>query len=217
MTGFAAVTAPAFAQFNTVAKMPNLYKVEVLKTASDDDVPEVAGRTADLLPAADERPSETTVYDDAYKKEWTARFLSVCYPLRHIRINSTFGYRTDPFTGKRRYHNGVDLHARSDEVFAMLDGVVVKVGQDRASGKYVTLQHGSYTVSYCHLSRTIATKGAFVKAGTVVGITGSTGRSTGEHLHITCKLDGKNIDPLLLLDFIKATREECVAALVKVI
>ncbi len=217
MTGFAAMTAPAFAQFNTVAKMPNLYKVEVLKTASDDDVPEVAGRTADLLPIADERPSETTVYDDAYKKEWTDRFLSVCYPLRHIRINSTFGYRRDPFTGKRRYHNGVDLHARSDEVFAMLDGVVVKVGQDKSSGKYVTLQHGSYTVSYCHLSRTIATKGAFVKAGTVVGITGSTGRSTGEHLHITCKLDGKNIDPLLLLDFIKATREECVAALVKVI
>ncbi len=138
------------------------------------------------------------------------------YIHRQVRINSTFGYRTDPFTGKRRYHNGVDLHARSDEVFAMLDGVVVKVGQDRALGKYVTLQHGNYMVSYCHLSRTIATK-AFVKAGTVVGITGSTGRSTGEHLHITCKLDGKNIDPLLLLDFIKATREECVAALVKVI
>ncbi len=85
MTGFAAMTAPAFAQFNTVAKMPNLYKVEVLKTASDDDVPEVAGLTADLLPAMDERTSETTVYDDAYKKELDSplpqRLLSVAaYP-----------------------------------------------------------------------------------------------------------------------------------------
>ena len=49
----------------------------------------------------------------------------------------------------------------------------------------------------------------------VVGITGSTGRSTGEHLHISCKLDGKSVDPLMVLDYIKSIREECVAALVE--
>lgn len=216
MMRLTAMTAPAFAQFNTVAKLPNLYKVEVVKTASDDDITETACLTEDLSEIPDGQPTETEAYDDAYKKKWTDRFLSVCYPLRHIRINSSFGYRNDPFTGKRKYHNGLDLHARGDEVFAMMDGVVVKIGQDNVSGKYVVLRHGNYTVSYCHLSRATATKGAAVKAGTVVGITGSTGRSTGEHLHITCKLGGKNIDPLLLLDFIKATREECVAALVKV-
>lgn len=217
LAGLAVMTTPAHAQFNTVASMPNLYKVEVVKASPDDLVCDVAELTADLVSISDIQPDETAHYDNSYKKVWTDRFLSVCYPLRHIKINSPFGYRKDPFTGKRKYHNGLDLHARCDEVFAMMDGVVVKVGQDSASGKYVTLQHGAYTVSYCHLSRTIATKGAVVKAGTVVGITGSTGRSTGEHLHITCKLNGKNIDPLLLLDFIKATREECVAALVKVI
>lgn len=216
MMRLTAMTAPAFAQFNTVAKPPNLYKVEIVKTASDDDITETACLTEDLSEIPDGQPTETEAYDDAYKKKWTDRFLSVCYPLRHIRINSSFGYRNDPFTGKRKYHNGLDLHARGDEVFAMMDGVVVKIGQDNVSGKYVVLRHGNYTVSYCHLSRATATKGAAVKAGTVVGITGSTGRSTGEHLHITCKLGGKNIDPLLLLDFIKATREECVAALVKV-
>ena len=110
-------------------------------------------------------------------------------------------------------HNGIDLHARGDEVLAMMEGVVVKVGQDKTSGKYVTLRHGNYTVSYCHLSKVLVGKGATVRPRDVVGVSGSTGRSTGEHLHITCKLNGKSIDPLLVLDYIKSIQEECVAAL----
>ena len=133
--------------------------------------------------------------------------------MRHIRINSPYGYRKDPFTGKKRFHGGLDLHARGDEVLAMMEGVVVKVGQDKASGKYVTLQHGAYTVSYCHLSKILAVKGAAVRPRDVVGITGSTGRSTGEHLHITCKLDGKSVNPSVILDYIQSVRQECVEAL----
>ena len=109
--------------------------------------------------------------------------------------------------------NGIDLHARGDEVMAMMAGVVVKVGQDKSSGKYVTLRHGDYTVSYCHLSRVLTRKGAAIRPRDVVGITGSTGRSTGEHLHISCKLEGKSIDPSVILDYIRSIREECVAAL----
>ena len=139
--------------------------------------------------------------------------MSVSYPLQRIRINSSYGYRKDPFTGKRKFHNGIDLHARGDEVLAMMEGVVVKVGQDKTSGKYVTLRHGSYTVSYCHLSKVLVGKGATVRPRDVVGVSGSTGRSTGEHLHITCKLNGKSIDPQLVLDYIKSIQEECVAAL----
>ena len=69
----------------------------------------------------------------------------------------------------------------------MMQGRVIAVGQDKVSGKYVTLQHGNFTVSYCHLSRVSASKGQIVKVGEVVGITGNTGRSTGEHLHITIR------------------------------
>ncbi|GAA6254289.1 M23 family metallopeptidase [Bacteroides sp. f07] len=152
---------------------------------------------------------------DVRKKIWIDRYLSVSYPLRHIRITSPYGYRKDPFTGKRKFHGGIDLHARSEKVLVMMDGVVVKVGQDKTSGKYVTLQHGNYLISYCHLSRVLAVKGAVVHPRDVVGITGSTGRSTGEHLHITCKLNGKSINPMLLLDFIKATQQECVSALLQ--
>lgn len=95
----------------------------------------------------------------------------------------------------------------------MMAGVVVKVGQGKSSGKYVTLRHGDYTVSYCHLSRVLTRKGAAIRPRDVVGITGSTGRSTGEHLHISCKLEGKSIDPSVILDYIRSIREECVAAL----
>lgn len=192
MSGVLLCAMPARAQFNTVATVQNRCKVEVLRNGADD---------AEPAPA------------DVNKRIWIDRYLGVSYPLRRIKVNSSYGYRKDPFTGKKKFHNGIDLHARGDEVLAMMEGVVVKVGQDKTSGKYVTLRHGSYTVSYCHLSKILVAKGAAVRPRDVVGVTGSTGRSTGEHLHITCKLNGKNINPLLLLDHIKSIQEECVAAL----
>lgn len=211
MAGVSLCTVPAKAQFNTVAAIPARYKVEVRHTGTDkmEFTPEntVSGQDtpAELLAAAS--PA------DADRKMWLERYLSVSYPLRYIRITSPYGYRKDPITGKKRFHGGLDLHARSDEVLAMMEGVVVKVGQDKASGKYVTLRHGRYTVSYCHLSKILAVKGAVVRPRDVVGITGSTGRSTGEHLHITCRLDGKSVNPTVILDYIESTRKECVAAL----
>lgn len=211
MSGFSLCAMPAYAQFNTVSTVPNRYRVEVLRTGTGkteptpESVAPVQGASTDTLASASPV--------DIRKKKWIDRYLGVCYPLRNIRITSLYGYRKDPFTGKKRFHGGLDLHARGDEVCAMMEGVVVKVGQDKTSGKYVTLRHGSYSVSYCHLSRIFAVKGAVVRPGDAVGITGSTGRSTGEHLHITCKLDGKSVDPLIILDYIKSTRQECVAAL----
>lgn len=211
MSGISLWAVPAQAQFNTVATVPNRYRVEVLRTGTDkaDPVPEstapVQGAPTDVLTSA---PSV-----DVRKKMWIDRYLGVCYPLRNIRITSSYGYRKDPFTGKRKFHDGIDLHARGDEVLAMMEGIVVKVGQDKTSGKYVTLRHGNYTVSYCHLSRVFAIKGATIRPRDVVGITGSTGRSTGEHLHITCKLDGKSVNPSILFDYIKSMQQECVAAL----
>ena len=140
---------------------------------------------------------------DTKKKEQVARYLSVCYPLSHIKINSPYGYRKDPFTGKRKFHNGIDLHARSAKVFAMMQGRVLKVEQDKVSGKYITLQHGSFTVSYCHLSQISVSQGQAVLPGDVVGITGNTGRSTGEHLHITCKYKGETINPSIIFSCVR--------------
>lgn len=210
MTGVSCFALPVHAQFNTVVAAPVRYKVEAAPWVDGKAVPLPGMASVQSTTPAGDTP---VLPVDIRKKEWMDRYLSVSYPLRRIKINSRYGYRKDPFSGKKKFHNGIDLHARGDEVLAMMEGVVVKVGQDKSSGKYVVLRHGSYTVSYCHLSQIRTVRGAAVRPRDVVGVTGSTGRSTGEHLHITCKLDGKSVDPLLILDYIKSTREECVAAL----
>ena len=187
--------------------MPAGRRAELLLSGTENPRPSPVG----AAPAQDAEASTPSV--EARKKEWVERYLSVCYPLRRVHVTSPYGYRSDPFTGKRRFHDGLDLHARGEEALAMMEGVVVRVGQDRSSGKYVTLRHGSYTVSYCHLSKILVVKGMSVRPRDAVGVTGSTGRSTGEHLHITCKLDGRSVDPSLLLNYIAATQRECVEAL----
>lgn len=211
MSGISLWAMSAQAQFNTVATIPDRYKVEVLRAGTDKAEPTPESVAPSQGASTDVLASASPV--DIRKKMWIDRYLGVCYPLRSIQVTSPYGYRKDPFTGKRKFHGGIDLHARSEEVLVMMEGVVVKVGQDKTSGKYVTLRHGSYTVSYCHLSRILAVKGAVVRPRDVVGITGSTGRSTGPHLHISCKLDGKSVDPSILFDYIQSTQQECVAAL----
>ena len=120
------------------------------------------------------------------------------YPLRNIKITSPFGYRIDPFTGKRTMHNGVDLAAQAAVVYSMLDGTVESTDYNSRSGNFIILRHGNFRISYCHLSKILVTKGQSVLAGYPVGITGNTGRSTGEHLHVTAKYKGRVFNPQLL-------------------
>ena len=178
------------AQFHTIASHPLQYKVEILKDRPKSETVNVK----DSLAMVGKKEKSTD------KEKWLERYMSVSLPLKKIIVTSPFGMRKDPFTKKRKMHNGIDLHARNDEVYAMFPGVVKKVGYDKRSGNYVTLQHGDYTVSYCHLSRVTVKEKMSVLAGDSVGITGNTGRSTGEHLHITCKMDSIYINPLLLIN-----------------
>lgn len=128
----------------------------------------------------------------------------MCFPLDTLVTTSPFGYRKDPFTGKRKMHNGIDFRASGDNVYSMMAGKVIKVGYDKLSGNYVTLQHGNIIVSYCHLSQVIKKKNDIVAVGEVVGVTGNTGRCTGEHLHITTKFKNKYIDPMILIMHIRS-------------
>lgn len=201
------------AQFNTISCPGNRYKVVVENPSQTTNETEA---TPESITSENEKsvPDKVALSStDTKKKEQVARYLSVCYPLSSVKINSPYGYRKDPFTGKRKFHNGIDLHARSSKVFAMIQGRVLKVGQDKVSGKYVTLQHGSFTVSYCHLSQISVSQGQDVLSGDVVGITGNTGRSTGEHLHITCKFNGNYIDPILIFKHIETVQKDCISTL----
>lgn len=190
------------AQFYTVSKHPASCKVQ-----RQQDLPEAREASKD--------DSSTKVGKSKAERpdEWIRQYLSVSYPMDRLVVNSPYGWRRDPFTGKQKLHNGMDFHARSYEVYAMMEGEVIKVGYDKRSGNYVTIRHGNYTVSYCHLSKALVRKNTVVKPGEVVAITGNTGRSTGEHLHLSAKYKGKYINPNILLQYIEDIRKEMIANL----
>lgn len=197
------------AQFHTIAYSKPLYKLqEVAEPTETKSLPEngEADNLVSLISMAGKQSEEM-------RSHWIGCYMSVSYPLKKIIVTSPYGRRKDPFTGKRRSHNGLDLRARNEEVYAMMPGKVVKVSSDKRSGKYVTIRHGDYIVSYCHLSKALVKKGVKVLPGEVVAISGNTGCSTGSHLHITAKYGKKHIDPAILLQLVKETREEALAHL----
>ena len=187
----------AKAQFNTVSDNVCRYKVKKV----EENIPFSANNDVDSL--AINPPLQETDSVDNKQKQWISSYPSITYPLKSIKITSPYGYRRDPFTGKLSWHNGLDLRAKNEPAYAMMDGIVEKVGYDNRSGNYVTLKHGNYHVSYCHLSSVLVGKGERVFSGTIVGVTGNTGRSTGCHLHLTCKKDGKSVNPTILLNLIE--------------
>ena len=177
------------AQFHTIASRPLHYRVEKVK-----DRPK-----SETVCVKDSLAMVGKKEENIDREKWLERYISVSLPLKKIKVTSPFGMRKDPFTGKKKMHNGIDLHARNDEVYAIFPGMVKKVGYDKCSGNYVILQLGDYMVSYCHLSKVAVKENTPVLAGDVLGITGNTGHSTGEHLHITFRFKGKYINPKLIL------------------
>ena len=130
-------------------------------------------------------------------------FLHASLPLKRIHITSRFGMRHHPILHRYCMHNGVDLKAHYENVFSMFPGKVVSFGQNKRSGKYVIIQTAGYSISYCHLSSILVRDGQYVHAGEVIAVSGNTGLSTGPHLHLTTKKDGKVIDPAILLNYVK--------------
>lgn len=118
-------------------------------------------------------------------------------------ITSKFGYRSSPFGGRRsEFHNGVDLAANyGAAVSAAGDGVVVYAGYQSGYGRTVVISHGfGYRSSYSHLSNFTVKAGEQVKKGGVIGRAGSSGRSTGPHVHFMIEKDGVLVDPLPFLN-----------------
>lgn len=111
-------------------------------------------------------------------------------------ITSPFGYRFDPVTGEWRLHTGTDIGvALGTPVRAAAEGVVIFAGWDGAYGQVVRIDHGSFMTVYGHLSRYYLAPGSHVFAGQVVAESGSTGKSTGPHLHFEWRIGGEPVDP----------------------
>lgn len=116
-------------------------------------------------------------------------------------LTSLYGYRASPFTGARQFHSGIDIGAAmGTPIRAAMGGRVIAVSYDNSYGNYVVItHHGGYRTLYGHMNVTRVKTGAYVAAGERIGDVGSTGRSTGPHLHFTVYKNGVTVNPRALL------------------
>lgn len=123
------------------------------------------------------------------------------WPLK-ARISSKFGLRKDPFTGEDRFHAGIDIAAKEgNDIRACLGGRVIFSDFQEDYGNVVVLDHGhGFTTLYAHNKDNLVDTGDWVEQGNPVAKVGSSGRSTGPHLHFEVRRNGKKINPLEFLD-----------------
>lgn len=114
------------------------------------------------------------------------------------RLTSSFGVRNDPLDGRRRHHHGIDLAAkRGTQIMPLMPGTVVFSGRSGAYGNAVVVRHANGVETlYGHNARNLVHAGDKVAANTPLGVVGSTGRSTGPHLHFEVRQDGHRVDPM---------------------
>ncbi len=118
-------------------------------------------------------------------------------PVRTGAITSTFGYRTDPFTGHTAFHAGMDFSgAQGTDIYSVASGVISFAGVKSGYGNVIEVNHGNgYVTRYAHAQRLVAKVGDMVAKDQLIAYMGSTGRSTGTHLHYEVIENGKQIDP----------------------
>jgi len=122
-----------------------------------------------------------------------------CLPLNSMNLTSGFGWRKHPVTGTKDFHSGVDLSARFEPVFAIVNGRITAQGFHPILGKFIRLESNGLAVVYGHLSVSVVADGQDVRSGDYLGLSGQTGRVTGPHLHLSTKFRGYPINPLRFL------------------
>lgn len=166
---------------------PPVSEVEIYEEEETGLLPSMVGKTA------------------AYNEDEMFVFRQlVALPLDTCIVTSKYGDRIHPIEKIWKAHQGIDLVADSSYVYSVMPGKVLKSSSNRRSGNYVIVEHGSYQSIYCHLEKSYVDKGDYVDAGQIVGLSGNTGLSTGEHLHFAMKHQGKYINPEPFLNFVSA-------------
>lgn len=122
-------------------------------------------------------------------------------PVENARITSRFGYRTNPVSGNYGFHTGLDLAAEEGTpVAASFYGRIIETGSSDVWGNYVLMEHSEKLQTYyCHLSEIYVEENAVIRQGETVGLVGSTGWSTGPHLHFEVRINGIRVNPESLL------------------
>jgi murein DD-endopeptidase MepM/ murein hydrolase activator NlpD len=131
--------------------------------------------------------------DNRLKKEQTVAGT----PIDKGWMSSAYGMRTDPFHGKERWHDGVDFAGkRGSPIIAVASGVVTWSAKRSGYGEMVEINHGDgYVTRYGHNEENLVTLGSIVKKGQHIALMGSSGRSTGPHVHFEVYKNGRTVDP----------------------
>ena len=126
-----------------------------------------------------------------------AQVLPLGAPVKEARVTSGYGVRQDPFTKTPKKHKGIDFAGKiGTELSAVAPGRVISVGERSGYGLTVEIDHGlGFSTLYAHLSKALVSRGDWVRPGSVVGLGGSSGRSTGAHLHYEIKYKGNQFNP----------------------
>ncbi|MDR3020045.1 MAG: M23 family metallopeptidase [Treponema sp.] len=179
-----------FIPANTESELEKL--IAAARLASEGSVElkiNITGRaqTFHFFPGADFSPTERLFFLNSHFR----------FPLRAFRLTSSYGIRANPVTGNISMHQGLDLAApEGTEVYAVADGVVTEIGNDPVYGIYIIITHRDRLTSvYGHLQRTETVLRSDVKSGTLIGRVGSTGQSTGPHLHFELRQNGRPLNP----------------------
>ena len=137
----------------------------------------------------------------------TINFLPLGRPVPGL-VTSRYGHRKDPVNGKKGFHSGVDMRgAYGQKIRATADGVVKKAFRNGSYGKYVEISHGNgYTTKFAHMKKILVKRGEKVSRGQAIGIVGSSGRSTGPHLHYEVCFNKKPLNPSTFLRVDKLIR-----------
>lgn len=125
-------------------------------------------------------------------------FIPSGMPVENVRLTSQYGYREDPFRGRRARHKGIDLAGPiGTPIVATADGIVGRSQWVNGYGRYIEINHGGdIQTRYGHMSKLLVGPNEYVKKGQVIGLLGSSGRSTGPHLHYEVRISGQAMNPM---------------------
>ena len=163
------------------------------------EIPDLSSMLSQLEQRVDLRESQLSALENLIlARELKQEIHPEGRPVAHGFISSYFGERSDPFDGRDAFHKGVDFAgAQGSNVTAVAAGVVTWAGERSGYGKLIEINHGvGFVTRYAHNERTLVTVGQTVKRGEPVALMGSTGRSTGPHVHFEVLRNGRQVDPL---------------------
>ncbi|MGM0593541.1 MAG: M23 family metallopeptidase [Pseudomonadota bacterium] len=162
------------------------------------ELPDFISQLQELSQQLEDREQQLSILEAVImNRNLQAEVVPAGRPITKGWLSSNYGTRNDPFTGKPEFHKGVDLAGKDgSDIISVASGVVTWSGRRYGYGNLVEVNHGNgYTTRYGHCKEVVVEVGEKVKKGDVIAKMGSTGRSTGPHVHFEVWVDGKTVDP----------------------